>query len=857
MSQPYAAQGYGSYPYSYGAPQGYGYPPAAPGQFAYDYSSYYQQQPPGYDANYSAWYAQQQQASASTTTASAGVAPPLPKEPPPPLPPGDEPPPAPAAPPADAAGATAPAAAAPAQQAPPTPTSTASSAAASASQQQQHASYSQSGQYNAYAQQYPGGYGGYGSSYGAAHPSYASYYPNAGQFGPPSASTNPYAPQVNQATAGTGSANVRPPSVPPAGAGAPSLAAAQSASNDYSRMPPPSSLTAGVAVAGSKAAPSGYGSYAGAPAVAAAGSGSNLTPIGGGGAGGSSAPPTALDAMKAAAASVASRLTASQPLSGKPAYLQAAAVTAAPQLQQQQQHGAPELPNSLQQYVARALSLLGKTNETRLELRTVLRDVIAKTKKDGTMWSTDWDREPLPVLASAAQQHSNSSGSGDDGEEEWYGSYQPRKRVEPGSASKKQQKQQQGKQKQQGKKGKHNKQRWGEDESWDPAEQAKHAARSARFAGQQQRSSTLAAYGWDEGGDPDDAAAAGEFIVGTSTALEKGYFRLTRAPLPEEVRPQPVLAAALSRLLRMVAAHEDKYLYYNDQFKAMRQDLTVQGIKNEFTVQVYEAHARAALEYGDNAEYNQCQTQLAILYAAGLPGSHAEFGSYRLLYQSVHAAAGEGRRLLGTLRQLLGNKVGTVADSPELQHAMQVRQALAGSNVSRFFKLYACAPRLSRCLMDVAVKQLRWRALNTLVRAHKPGVVPLPFLARALGFVLPPEEQPQQPQQQQDAGGSGSGVFRMTRQLAALTVDGAGQLLPGCSERSCTGENAPLQDLAGALVACLEWCKRHGAVFDSAADLSASCLLTKECWQKLFIPADTTKVAHGDVNLDIRDFLAL
>jgi hypothetical protein len=337
--------------------------------------------------------------------------------------------------------------------------------------------------------------------------------------------------------------------------------------------------------------------------------------------------------MKAAAAAVASRLSSGQPASGKPAYVQAAGAAALPQLQQQQQQHAPtELPTSLQQYVARALSLLGKTNETRLELRTVLRDVIAKTKKEGTMWSTDWDREPLPVLSSAAQlstavasgrggqqqraggvwdrldtrererddwnhsskkrgrdgqQYSSSSGSGDD-EEEWYGSYKLGKRVDVGSASKKQQQQQQqGKHnKQQGKKGKHNKQRWGEEESWDPAEQAKHAARSARFAGQQQRNSTLAAYGWDEGADADDAAAAGEFIVGTSTTLEKGYFRLTRAPLPEEVRPQPVLAAALSRLLRMIAAHEDKYLYYNDQFKAMRQDLTVQGIKNEFTVQV-------------------------------------------------------------------------------------------------------------------------------------------------------------------------------------------------------------------------------------------------------------------------------
>jgi hypothetical protein len=52
------------------------------------------------------------------------------------------------------------------------------------------------------------------------------------------------------------------------------------------------------------------------------------------------------------------------------------------------------------------------------------------------------------------------------------------------------------------------------------------------------------------------------------------------------VRPQPVLAAALTRLLGLISSKGDKYLYYNDQFKAMRQDLTVQGIKNEFTVQV-------------------------------------------------------------------------------------------------------------------------------------------------------------------------------------------------------------------------------------------------------------------------------
>ena len=51
------------------------------------------------------------------------------------------------------------------------------------------------------------------------------------------------------------------------------------------------------------------------------------------------------------------------------------------------------------------------------------------------------------------------------------------------------------------------------------------------------------------------------------------------------------------------------------QMKGIRQDLTLQNVKDEFAAKCYEAHARLALQNTDYTNYKQCQATLQGLYA--------------------------------------------------------------------------------------------------------------------------------------------------------------------------------------------------------------------------------------------------
>ena len=330
--------------------------------------------------------------------------------------------------------------------------------------------------------------------------------------------------------------------------------------------------------------------------------------------------------------------------------------------------------------------------------------------------------------------------------------------------------------------------------------------------------------------------------------------------------------------MRLIQEGRVNWFYTCDQFKGLRQDCTVQRLRNPLSVQVYEAHARAALEYGDLAEFNQCQTQLYGLYADGHQGCVAEFTAYKILYETVHShSPGVGRALLHTLKGSLAAKgknsedqtttlvPGLSSNAPQVVHARAVRRAVMTADYSTFFRLYSTAPHLGKALMDLILPKVRWVALNVLLKAFKTNL-PISFLAPLLGFVP-------------NSSSYKTGVTEESSGALPGCTSGA---LPGCRHQDYPGKysHASLNEGVEKCIEegegfCVEWLKAHGAVVveemmpltptemkpswnEDPNVIQSKCSMAldvKASAGKLSIPEET-KVAHGDENLSLADFLS-
>ncbi|KAG9259049.1 SAC3/GANP/Nin1/mts3/eIF-3 p25 family-domain-containing protein [Emericellopsis atlantica] len=366
-------------------------------------------------------------------------------------------------------------------------------------------------------------------------------------------------------------------------------------------------------------------------------------------------------------------------------------------------------PDSVRNYVSRSfLPDNSDPSVTRAEMEVKLKEVIRAATDNNTLNTTDWDNMPLPqALVKIERSTATGTSSSFHNKKRKSSEYAGAGETQPPWAST-------------------NTSRSLGDRISSPSKRINDGTfKSSKFDTEANKRKRRFESEYQANRSPSPPPPSDGPVVGTCETLEKRYLRLTSAPVPSKVRPERILRQTLE-LLKKKWRKEGNYSYICDQFKSMRQDLTVQHIKNEFTVSVYEIHARIALEKGDIGEYNQCQTQLRSLYQMGLKGSPIEFKAYRILY-FIHTANRSG--LNDTIADL------TTAEKTErpIKHALDVRSALALGNYHRFFQLYMDTPNMGAYLMDMFIVRERLHALCNICKAYKPDVK-LRFITEELGF---------------------------------------------------------------------------------------------------------------------------
>ncbi len=151
------------------------------------------------------------------------------------------------------------------------------------------------------------------------------------------------------------------------------------------------------------------------------------------------------------------------------------------------------------------------------------------------------------------------------------------------------------------------------------------------------------------------------------------------------------------------------YNYISEQFRSIRQDMTIQQIQNEFTVKIYEIHARIALECYDLDQFNQCQTALISLYKLNIKGKEIEFLAYRLIYTTLQNIKYDMENLL---KEIVKRKI--CKKYIEIELALSIIKAINENNYFEFFKLYKTTPNMGCYLIEPFLPRLRMKALQVV-----------------------------------------------------------------------------------------------------------------------------------------------
>ena len=202
-------------------------------------------------------------------------------------------------------------------------------------------------------------------------------------------------------------------------------------------------------------------------------------------------------------------------------------------------------------------------------------------------------------------------------------------------------------------------------------------------------------------------------IVGRSTALEKSYLRAGE-PRAEDIRPERILRTAL----RVVVAKYEKgladHIYLLDQLRAIRQDLLVQSIQNEFAAEVYETNALFAIQHADQLQTDECLSQLMDLYRCGIRGRRVQFSAYRLALMALSASPHEVQRFLRSLPAPL--KCG-----PDFLAALRVVESLNSADFAWIFDyLRTGEDQPLRGLFRLFLERLRVWRLRALAFSSRP-----------------------------------------------------------------------------------------------------------------------------------------